>query len=588
MEVMPQEADSIPHLCGEEREKVAAIDAELRRIGEQIHRLSKARRDLLAERDSLVANSVQKQAVLPSKDYTRRDFDWSPRLLSEGQRVFGIESFRLCQEDVCNAAMDNRDAIVIMPTGAGKSLCYQLPGIMSDKLTLVISPLVALINDQVMNLREHGVACACLQGSSDRATLEQVLRSIKAPPGERPQLLYVTPERISKSKRLLSILDLVYKGDGLGRIVIDEAHCCSQLGHDYRPDYRRLAILRSLYPKVPIMGLTATMSPNVLKDVLGILGLPSVTTPDAAANGCTVYFRAPLRRKNLTFSVSLSPPSKQSANEALVKYIMEHHQSHSGIVYCFSRKETYTTAEELERLSRGAIRTGVYNADVDDETKALVHRRWRTGEIHVVCATIAFGMGIDKGNVRFVVHTCMSKSVDAYYQEAGRAGRDGSSADCVLMYRPADMVRLNSITAYEMSAQEKVHGMLDYAQTPQCRSIFFAKYFEDPSDDLQPCGTCDNCKRGPPDSLVTDLSFPAWQVVQMASRVTSDGGRPTFTLLADIASGRGRRMFTDGTGSVVRFDDSFTLGHTGLGRNDCERLIIQLLVAGYLQEDLGT
>lgn len=172
--------------------------------------------------------------------------------------------------------------------------------------------------------------------------------------------------------------------------------------------------------------------------------------------------------------------------------------------------------------------------------------------------------------------------------------RDGQPADCILMYRPADMVRLSSITAYELSAQDKgvslltVHGMLDYAQSPLCRSVFFARYFEDPTDTLQPCGSCDNCKRGPPNTLVGDVSFAAWQTVQMAAVVSGLGGRPTFTLLADLASGRGRGMFTDATGSSVRYDDTASLGHTSLTRANCERLLIQLLVERYLQEDLGT
>lgn len=412
----------LQHLSADQRRRVADIDTELERVAREISVLRSTRRGLAEERESIISDAAPNLTGSPPEDFTQRNFDWTESLLREAQRVFGIKEFRLCQEDVCNAAMSSRDAIVVMPTGAGKSLCYQLPAIMGEKLTLVVSPLVALINDQVINLREKNVPCACLMGSNERAATEAVFKSIKEPSKDRPRLLYVTPERISKSKRLLSALDHAYKSGILGRIVIDEAHCCSQLGHDYRPDFRRLAILRELFPEVPIMGLTATMSPKVMHDVLNILGLQRPTEPHAAIPGRTVYFRAPLRRHNLNFSVLPSPASKGSASELLVEYIMQHHPGHSGIVYCFSRKETYSTSQELERLSKGRIRAGVYNSDVSDHEKVVVHERWRSGDIHVVCATIAFGMGIDKGNVRFVVHTCMSKSVDGYYQEAGRAG----------------------------------------------------------------------------------------------------------------------------------------------------------------------
>lgn len=402
--------------------RLAAIDAEVEQIAHQVHELTRIKRELLDERRAILAEqrAAQRDAVEHTTDYTAT-FPWSTELLRRARTVFGIEAFRTGQECVCNAAMDGRDVVVVMPTGAGKSLCHQLPALLSDAVTLVISPLIALMHDQVVNLRARGVPCALLSSTTTKEEASAVLHAVRNDV-DAPKLLYVTPERVAKSKTLLAALQSAYEQGRLGRLVVDEAHCCSTLGHDYRPDYNKLSICRRLFPRTPIMALTATLGRQALHDVLQILGLRPTTPPESAVARRTVYFRAPLHRANLRYAVVTRSANALAAHQAMCTYIEQYHANESGIVYCLSRKDTHTVADALRRLSDGRIRTGVYHADVDEADKQRVHADWRTGRVTVVCATIAFGMGIDKGDVRFVLHACLSKSLDGYYQETGRAG----------------------------------------------------------------------------------------------------------------------------------------------------------------------
>lgn len=417
------EAHIKSELDPEIQEKVFVIDRELELIQSQIEDLQSQRQDLEEKRHALFQAQREREQLSDAQvvDYTHQQFPWSKELLRQAREVFGIQEFRLCQEAVCNAVMDRRDNIVVMPTGAGKSLCYQLPCLLGDALFLVISPLIALMNDQVMHLRERHIRCALLSSTVPKDQAQEILRQVRTGV-DMPRLLYVTPERVVKSKQLLAALQHAYEGGRLGRIVVDEAHCCSMMGHDYRPDYNKLSICRKLFPQTPIMGLSATLGRSTLQDVLQILGLRGTTDPSQATARRTVYFRAPLHRPNLYYRVLSRPSSTVASQAQMVSYILSHHADQSGIVYCLSRKDTHTLAQALALQSHGRIRTGVYHSDLDESEKQSVHRQWRSGDISVVCATIAFGMGIDKGDVRFVIHACISKSLDGYYQETGRAG----------------------------------------------------------------------------------------------------------------------------------------------------------------------
>ncbi|CCU97409.1 unnamed protein product [Malassezia sympodialis ATCC 42132] len=424
------------------------------------------------------------------------------------------------------------------------------------------------MSDQVMHLRERQVSCALLSSTVSKDEAQVILRQVRTGV-DMPHLLYVTPERIVKSKQLLAALQQAYEAGRLARIVVDEAHCCSMMGHDYRPDYNKLSLCRKLFPQTPIMGLSATLGKRTLQDVLRILGLPSTTDPSHAQSRRTIYFRAPLHRPNLYYRVLTRPSSTVASQEQMVSYILSHHENQSGIVYCLSRKDTHTLAHAIAQLSHGRIRTGVYHSDLDEAEKQNVHRLWRTGDISVVCATIAFGMGIDKGNVRFVIHACISKSLDGYYQETGRA---------------MDM----QLTVFSSIDPETLFAMMNYAQSNLCRRTLFAQYFEDP-DGVSSCGVCDNCERGLA-AQVTDVSLSAWKVVRAAEEVHLHNGRVTLSGLADLVRGLNHAQFrkVDNSGAPhpakMQLDLPSLGGKVTLSREDCERLVVELLLQGYLSE----
>lgn len=459
--------------------RIDRIDTEIALVDEQLGDLHKRKQALRRERAQILAQQCEASATdAKTTNYVETSqFPWSAELSHQAKSVFGIESFRSCQEAVCNAVMDRRDIMVVMPTGAGKSLCYQLPALLSGALFVVISPLIALMTDQVYHLRERGVSCELLSSSMSSSEMQAILQRVRSGTN-MPRLLYVTPERIVKSKTLLATLQRVYEAGRLERIVVDEAHCCSMMGHDYRPDYHKLSICQRLFPETPMMGLTATLSAQALCDVLQILGMrDSTTQPTEALPRRTVYFRAPLSRPNLKYSVRMRPTNALATQQMVTSYILQHHAEHSGIVYCLSRKDTHTMSEALTQLSHGQILTGVYHSDLDEVEKHRVHTMWRTGEIKVVCATIAFGMGIDKGDVRFVVHACISKSLEGYYQETGRAGRDGLPADCVLLYRTGDLSRLSAMTASEVGALDKcTYIVLRFSYSGTCMLTSTLRY----------------------------------------------------------------------------------------------------------------
>ncbi|KIJ27343.1 hypothetical protein M422DRAFT_37824 [Sphaerobolus stellatus SS14] len=593
--------------------QISAVDAEITSIDAEIVKLQKLRGTLIEERNGLVKQINELDSSSTRGDNTSSkgkkhgtginyddEFEWTVPMKARMKAVFGIDDFRLCQNAVCNSNMDNRDIVCVMPTG-------NLPALLSPGCTLVISPLISLITDQILHLREAGVEVVKLTGSTTKEeSRDATYRLVHETGGKEIKLCYVTPEKIAKSKSFISILEKMNSAGRLARIVIDEAHCVSQLGHDFRPDYKKLSILRTLFPRVPILALSATCPPAVLKDLLHVLRLKAVVDGSNAPPEGTVYFSAPLYRKNLHYKVLPKPGAAGAVIQTMADYILKNHRTDSGIIYCLSKKDTETVAEGIAKASGGKIQTGVYHADVQDRQKEGLHKKWRQGEIQVVCATIAFGMGIDMATVRFVLHH--SKSMDGFYQESGRAGRDGKDADCVLYYRGQDATRLTALTCGEVGGQEKLHDMLRFAQNvTECRKVLFANYFSASSSlslsswtsstagALTRCGHCDNCTRDPETLDKRDVTLESWQILKIMHEIESQGGRVTLGMLADLIRGAGGGSFAVSGGgrkgkgkSKEKADldlDAIAGGKVALSKDDAETLLIQLLLSHHFKED---
>ena len=384
---------------------------------------------------------------------------------------FGYDEFRPRQEAIIANALAGRHGLVIIPTGGGKSLCYQLPAMATGGLTLVVSPLIALMKDQVDALRANGIPAAFINSTLSFDELGRVQQAALAG-GLR--ILYAAPERVSTPgfRRFLESLPV-------GLIAIDEAHCISEWGHDFRPDYRNLAELRSRFPDTPVMALTATATERVREDITAQLRL-----------GDCPRFISSFDRANLTYSVQ----PKQRTFRKLVE-LLDERRGESAIIYCFSRRETESLAERLSTSGHPAL---AYHAGLDPETRRRAQERFIDGEVPIVAATIAFGMGIDKPDIRLVVHYSLPKSIEGYYQETGRAGRDGQPSDCVLFFSEGDRSKLDYFTqqigddAARDVAERQLNQVVEFGRLRTCRRKYLLAYFGEAMEG-ESCGRCDSC-----------------------------------------------------------------------------------------------
>ncbi len=468
--------------------------------------------------------------------------------------TFGYDSFRPPQDQVVQTLLDGGDALVLMPTGGGKSLCYQLPALIREGTAIVVSPLIALMQDQVRALSQLGIRAAFLNSTLDYAKVRQVENDLL---NGQLELLYIAPERLLQPRTL----ELVSRAK-LSLFAIDEAHCVSQWGHDFRPEYLRLSVLHQQFPAIPRIALTATADQRTREEIIQRLALE-----DAA------IFVQGFDRPNIRYRIT----QKQSARQQLKKFIQTEHSNDAGIVYCLSRKKVDETAAWLCAEGWHAL---PYHAGLPAATRAEHQHRFLTEEKVIVVATIAFGMGIDKPNVRFVAHLDLPKSVEAYYQETGRAGRDGEPADAWMVYGLQDVIflrqMLDSSEAGELQKQierQRLEAMLGLCEVTSCRRQALLGYFGEP--DHAACGNCDTC-------LSPVETWDGTEAARKAlSTVYRTGQRFGVSHLVDVLVGKA-------TDKVKQYDhhsvSTFGIGKE-LGVQEWRSLFRQLVARGLLDVD---
>ena len=469
--------------------------------------------------------------------------------------VFGYETFRPPQESIIRTVIEGGDALVLMPTGGGKSLCYQVPALVRSGCGVVISPLIALMQDQVSALRQLGVRASFLNSTLDAASTREVESQLLA--GEL-DLLYIAPERLTR-ERCLSLLEQ----SAISLFAIDEAHCVSQWGHDFRADYLQLSLLHTRFPGIPRIALTATADARTRLEIIERLDL-----------GNARQFIAGFDRPNIRYRIAL----KHNPRQQLLRFLRDEHVGDAGIIYCMSRRKTEDIATWLGEQGLDAL---PYHAGLDAATRASHQARFLREEGVIMVATIAFGMGIDKPDVRFVAHLDMPKTVESYYQETGRAGRDGLAANAWMIYGLQDVIKLRQMMAasagseeHKRAEQHRLNAMLGLCEITSCRRQALLNYFGDQLD--QPCGNCDSC-------LEPADTWDGTEAARMAlSAVYRTGQRFGVNHLIEVLRG-------SEADKVMQFDHhllpTFGVG-TQWDNNQWRSVFRQLVARGLLSVDL--
>lgn len=400
-------------------------------------------------------------------------FAWTPAVHTVNTEIFGHHTFRELQLEIINAVLSGEDILVVMPTGSGKSLTYHLPGLLAKGLTIVVQPLISLISDQISKLNSYKISALEIN-SSQSASLQDSLFSQLENDSDL-KFLYVTPEKLAKSDRLISVLSKLNSGKKIARIVIDEAHCICQWGRDFRPDYLKLKDIRSKFPNIPILALTASGTQDICKDISKVLPLRN-----------PILFSNSFNRDNLIYEVR---EKTQNVNQDIAHFILNRHANECGIIYCNFIKDCEFLSKVLKHNYK--ISCTYYHGELIPSKKAEVYEQWMSGNVKIIVATLAFGLGIDKKDVRFVLHFSIPESLDVYYQETGRAGRDKNNSSCVVFYKYEDKARLECLLKNRKGEVDKV---VEYCENfYECRRKQLLEYLGEQFESSECRKMCDNC-----------------------------------------------------------------------------------------------